>query len=142
MRLVLSPQSPFKLGAEDSAEERLAKVREAVRRADLDVEVSDIEFSLPKPNYTVNTLRCLQEREPDTEFTMAMGADNIAGFEKWYEWREILERCQIWVYPRKGFDVAELCERLGEKVKLIDAPLVDISSTEIREGKANKEMII
>ena len=128
--------------AAETAEERLEKVREAVKRAGLDVEVSDIEFYLPKPNYTVNTLRCLKEREPGTEFTVAMGADNIVNIEKWYEWREIVDNFQIWVYPRRGYDVAELCDRLGGNVSLIDAPLVDVSSTEIREGKAKKEMMI
>lgn len=128
--------------AEESAEERLEGVREAVKRAGLDVEVSDVEFSLPKPNYTVNTLRYLKEQEPGTEFTIAMGADNIVSIDKWFEWRELVDGCKIWVYPRRGYDVAELCDTLGDNVTLIDAPLVDVSSTEIREGKANKEYII
>lgn len=142
VRLVVSPQSPFKMEAAETAGERLEKVREAVKRAGLDVEVSDVEFSLPKPNYTVNTLRFLKEHEPGTEFTIAMGADNIVSIEKWYEWRELVENYQIWVYPRRGYDVSELCGRLGCNVRLIDVPMVDISSTEIREGKAKKEMII
>ena len=142
VRLVVSPQSPFKMEAVKSAEERLENVREAVKRAGLDVEVSDVEFSLPKPNYTVNTLRWLKEQEPDTEFTIAMGADNIVDIEKWHQWRELVDGCSIWVYPRRGYDVEELCGRLGGNIKLVDVPMVDISSTEIREGKAKKEYII
>lgn len=138
--MVVSPESPFKRGSDDTAEKRLAAVRRKVAKLIPEVVVSDIEFSLPKPNYTINTLRALSEAEPDTDFTIAMGADNFAGIERWKEWESIVSGYQIWVYPRRGYDVEEKCSEL--EVKYVDAPLVDISSSEIREGKANKDLMI
>lgn len=140
VRMVVSPESPFKRGSDDTAERRLEAVRAKVAELGLPVEVSDVEFGLPKPNYTVNTLRVLSEAEPDTDFVIAMGADNIAGIERWREWKEIVDNYEIWVYPRKGYDVEEKCRELG--VRYIDAPLVNVSSTEIREGMADKDLMI
>ena len=141
VRMVVSPESPFKLGSDQTAEERLEAVRAKVAELCPDVKVSDIEFHLPKPNYTINTLRKLQEEEPDTEFVIAMGADNIAGIERWREWEEIVNNFEIWVYPRKGCYVKRKCKKYGAKY-LADAQLVNISSTQIREGKADKNLMI
>ena len=140
VRMVVSPESPFKIGSDDTAGSRLAAVRAKVAELGLPVEVSDIEFGLPKPNYTINTLRTLSEAEPDADFVVAMGADNFAGIERWREWESIVSGYEIWVYPRKGYDVEEKCRDL--EVKYIDAPLVNISSTEIRRGTADKDLMI
>ena len=141
VRMVVSPESPFKLGSDQTAEDRLAAVRAKVAELCPDVAVSDVEFHLPKPNYTINTLRALQQAEPDTEFVIAMGADNIAGIERWREWEEIVSNFEIWVYPRKGYYVKRKCKKYGAKY-LEDAKLVNISSTQIREGRANKDLLI
>ena len=141
VRMVVSPESPFKQGSEQTAEERLAAVRGKVAELCPDVIVSDVEFNLPKPNYTINTLRKLQAEEPDTEFVIAMGADNIDGIERWREWEEIVNNFEIWVYPRKGYYVKRKCKKYGAKY-LDDAKLVNISSTQIREGKADKNLMI
>jgi len=140
VKMIVSPESPFKRGADATAEERLDKVRAKVAELGLPVEVDDVEFHLPRPNYTINTLRHLSEENPDTDFVIAMGADNIAGIEGWREWESIVGGYEIWVYPRKGYDVAEKCASLG--VKYIDAPLVNISSSDIRAGKADKDLMI
>lgn len=141
VRMVISPESPFKPGGAGTAEERLAAVREKVAQLCPDVVVSDVEFHLPKPNYTINTLRALQQAEPDTDFVIAMGADNIAGIEGWREWETIVKDFEIWVYPRKGYYVKRKCKQLGVKY-LADAQLVNISSTQIREGRADKSLMI
>ena len=141
VRMVVSPVSPFKPNAGSSAEERLAAVREKVTQLCSDVTVSDVEFSLPKPNYTINTLRYLHQSEPDTDFVIAMGADNVAGLDGWCEWEEIVNNYEIWVYPRKGFNVKRKCKKLGLKY-LEDAQLVNISSTQIRTGKADKDLML
>ena len=141
VRMVVSPESPFKLGSNDTAESRLVAVRAKVAELCPDVVVSDIEFHLPKPNYTINTLRALQQAEPDTDFVIAMGADNIAGIDRWREWEEIVNKFEIWVYPRKGFYVKRKCKKYGAKY-LADAQLVNISSTQIRAGKADKDLMI
>ena len=140
VRMVVSPESPFKKGSDDTADKRLAAVRKKVARLIPEVTVSDVEFGLPKPNYTINTLRALQQAEPDTDFVIAMGADNFADIERWREWESIVNDFEIWVYPRTGYDVKELCARHG--AHLMNTPLVDISSTEIREGRADKDLMI
>ncbi|MBO4417005.1 MAG: nicotinic acid mononucleotide adenylyltransferase [Bacteroidales bacterium] len=141
VRMIVSPESPFKIGSYDTAETRLAAVRGKVAELCPDVIVSDVEYHLPQPNYTINTLRALQKAEPDTDFVIAMGADNIKGIERWREWEEIVNNYEIWVYPRKGYYVKRLCKKLGARY-LEDAKLVNISSTQIRAGKANKELMI
>ena len=141
VRMIVSPESPFKIGSYDTAETRLSAVRGKVAELCPDVIVSDVEYHLPQPNYTINTLRALQQAEPDTDFVIAMGADNIKGIERWREWEEIVNNYEIWVYPRNGYYVKRLCKKLGVRY-LADAKLVNISSTQIRAGRANKELMI
>ncbi len=140
VRMIVSPESPFKEGGEATSQSRLEAVRSKVAQLVPEAEVDDIEFRLPRPNYTVNTLRALQKAAPQTRFTVAMGADNFADIEKWRCWQEILSGYDIWVYPRKGFDIRSKCLSLG--AKYIDVPQVDISSTEIRRGTADKNLMI
>ena len=143
VRLVVSPQSPFKQGQGlvDNAEKRLADAREAVSDAGLAVKVSDVEFHLPEPWYTIDTLRFLQEQEPDKEFVLVMGGDNIATVERWHKGDEILRDFAIWVYPRPGTDAAPIVDRLNASgackgvTLFADAPQNPISSTEIRNRK-------
>ena len=140
VRLVVSPQSPFKQGQGlvDNAEKRLADAREAVADAGLPVTVSDVEFHLPEPWYTIDTLRFLQEQEPDKEFVLVMGGDNIPSLERWHRSEEILRDFRIWVYPRPGTDAAPVVARLNASgackgvTLFADAPQNPISSTEIR----------
>lgn len=134
IRMIVSPQSPFKAEASHSDEQRLARVRADIARLGLDVTVSDVEYHLERPSYTINTLRHLQAAEPDTHFILVMGADNLEGFKRWKNWQEIVTDFEIWVYPRPGVaDTDALCKDL--QAKLLEAPLTDISSTEIRSGK-------
>ncbi len=142
VRLVVSPESPFKEGRGllDNAAERLEAARAAVAAAGLTVDISDVEFHLPAPRYTLNTLRHLQQEEPGNAFVLVMGGDNIGSIERWYHGEEILRDFEIWVYPRPGYDAAADCARLSETtlckgITLFeDAPQNDISSTRIRES--------
>lgn len=143
VRLVVSPQSPFKQGQGlvDNAEERLADARKAVEDAGLAVTVSDVEFHLPEPWYTIDTLRFLQAQEPDKDFVLVMGGDNIPSVERWHKGEEILRDFEIWVYPRPGTDAQPVVDRLnalpGTKgvTLFAEAPQNPISSTEIRERR-------
>ena len=143
VRLVVSPQSPFKKGQGlvDNAEKRLSDAREAVSAAGLTVTVSDVEFHLPEPWYTINTLHFLQHQEPDKEFVLVMGGDNIGSLERWYKGDEILRDFAVWVYPRPGYDAGPVVDRLnaGPACKGVtsfaDAPQNPISSTEIRNQR-------
>ncbi|MCD0475007.1 nicotinate-nucleotide adenylyltransferase [Flavobacterium sp. EDS] len=100
---------------------------------------SDIEFKLSQPNYTVNTLVHLQERYPNHEFSLIMGEDNLKTLHKWKNYEIILQDYDIYVYPRISSEVENLELKNHPKIHLIDAPIVEISSTFIRnnikEGK-------
>lgn len=143
VRLVVSPQSPFKKGQGlvDNAEERLAAARLAIADAGLAVTVSDVEFHLPEPWYTIDTLRFLQAQEPDKDFVLVMGGDNIRSLERWYMGGEILRDFAVWVYPRPGTDAAPIVSRLNASgackgvTFFADAPQNPISSTEIRNAR-------
>lgn len=143
--LMVSPNNPLKeAGTLAPENERLAAVREAVKDIP-GVKVSDFEFSLPRPSYTANTLRSLQQAYPGVEFTLVIGEDNIAIFDRWREYEYILANFRIFVYPRTSSrqtgGVASAEEGYknlfpGVAVKelrfLTAAPLFNISSTEIR----------
>ena len=146
VRLIVSPQSPFKQGQGlvDNAQTRLDGARVAVADAGLAVTVSDVEFHLPEPWYTIDTLHFLQEQEPDKEFVLVMGGDNIVSIERWHKGDEILRDFAIWVYPRPGTDAAPIVARLNANPStkgitlFASAPQNPISSTEIRERLRKK----
>lgn len=98
------------------------------------IKVSDIEFNLPQPSYTIDTLAYLQEKYPGKEFALIMGADNLASFKKWKNYEVILKNYQIYVYPRPGADVSEWVNH--PSIIITDTPQMDISSTFIRKGIA------
>ncbi|RZJ72414.1 nicotinate (nicotinamide) nucleotide adenylyltransferase [Flavobacterium sp.] len=103
------------------------------------LEPTDIEFKLPQPNYTVNTLAHLEEKFPAYEFSLIMGQDNIESIHKWKNFEVILERYDILVYPRisSSDPISEVTNHA--RVSYIDAPIVEISSTFIREAIQNKK---
>ena len=95
---------------------------------------SDIEFKLPQPNYTTNTLAYISETYQDKEFCLIMGEDNLKSFHKWKNFETILERHHIYVYPRiSDGTVATQFDTHG-KIHKVDAPIVQISATLIRNG--------
>ena len=128
---IISPQNPFKSKDELLPQEhRLAMVKTAVKEMD-NIKASDIEFSLTQPSYTINTLTELRKRFPEADFHILMGTDNIVNIHRWKESEKIIENYHILVYPRNGypFDTADL----PAKAKITNAPIVDISSTMMRE---------
>ena len=144
--LVVSPQSPFKdASGNATAADRVRAAREAVaRHPELagKVRVDDIELGMEPPHYTVRTLRTLREREPENEFTLAIGADNLESMPRWREHEVILREFGVAVYPRKGYHRGYLTARLlredpSYRIELLRAPMVTISSTEIREALAS-----
>lgn len=134
--LLVSPNNPLKpAGILAPEQERLAGVREAIKGIP-GLKASDFEFSLPRPSYTANTLRELQKAFPQHEFTLVIGEDNLAIFHQWREYEYIASNFRILVYPRKGSltieDLRLKMEDFRELVFLKDAPLFNISSTELR----------
>jgi nicotinate-nucleotide adenylyltransferase len=136
---VVSPQNPFKPAKSLLHEfDRFDMVRAAIHD-NYNLEACDIEFNLPKPNYTIHTLVHLQEKYPGKEFRVIMGEDNLESFRKWKNHEAILNNYGLYVYPRPGVQLSEL--KTHPNVKFIEAPLLDISATYIRECVRNKKSI-
>lgn len=141
VRIIPSPHNPLKDKETLSDPDiRLEQVRKAFAGISRKISVSDAEYRLPQPNYTINTLTCMQREEPETRFVLSVGADNLEILDKWYRAGDILRQFEIWVYPRPGCMVSDILERLGSEYPesriryLQDAPLLNISSTEIRQN--------
>lgn len=131
---LVSPQNPFKQNQSLLADcMRLRLVQEAIKGYP-HFHASDFEFNLPKPSYTVTTLNKLSETYPDREFYLIIGADNWAAFDRWKSPEEILSRHHVLIYPRLGYEIN--IESLPQHVKAVDSPLIEISSTFIRESLA------
>lgn len=105
------------------------------------LRASDIEFNLNQPNYTINTLTYLEEKYPDFEFSLIMGQDNLKSFHKWKNYEIILERCHIYVYPRISDGYIETRFKDHPKIYYVDAPIIQLSSTFIRNAIANRKNI-
>lgn len=133
--LMVSPQNPLKQDLAMALEVDRLRMTELVTRRLDGVETSAFEMSLPRPSYTIDTLRALQEKFPSDEFYLLIGADNWALFERWRAHDEILRDFHLIVYPRRGFDV-KVPEELAARVTMVNAPLIEVSSTGIREALA------
>lgn len=143
--MVVTPHNPFK--KKSSLLENHHRL-EMVYKACEDypkLKPSDIEFSLPQPNYTVNTLIHLEEKYPDLEFALIMGEDNLKSFHKWKNFEVILERYSIYVYPRISDGLVESDFLSNANIKRVPAPIIELSSTFIRkaikEGKNIRPML-
>lgn len=136
---VVSPQNPFKPGKGLLHEfDRYDMVKAAI--ADhYKLEVSDVEFNLPKPSYTIHTLVYLQEKFPANKFKIIIGEDNLENFTKWKNHEQILEQFGLYVYPRPQVTNSDL--KRHPHVKMIEAPLLDISATYIRNCIKNRKSI-
>lgn len=128
---VVSPHNPLKprLSLLDD-HHRLEMVHRAIGR-DERFRVSDIEFRMPKPSYTVDTLTLLSEKYPDREFIMILGADNLASFSRWKNCEVLVEKYKRMVYPRHGVPEEEYSKH--RNITVINAPRIEISSSFIRE---------
>lgn len=105
------------------------------------IKPSDIEFKLPQPNYTVNTLAHLKDKFPQHEFSLIMGEDNLKSLHKWKNHDYILENHDIYIYPRISEESENLDLKNHPRIHEIDAPIVEISSTFIRNSIKNKQNI-
>lgn len=140
---VVSPQNPFKQPRELLyAEARLALVKLAIEK-DERFEVSDIEFQLHLPSYTINTLQALTRKHSEYEFFIIMGSDNLLDVSKWKSSGEIIKNYNLLIYKRPGFSITNQNLPMGSLVA--NSPFLDISSTEIRnliiQGKSIKYLV-
>ena len=133
-------------GRNDNKESHSAYGRNDSEASEARVKVDDIELNMPEPHYTIRTLDALKEREPDNRFTLVMGADNLADIRRWRDYTRILKEFGVAVFPREGHDLTEIKQDLlkedpAYKIQILDAEMVDISSTQIREAIARGEDI-
>ncbi len=136
---VVSPQNPLKPSKGLLHEfDRYDLVRAAIDD-NFKLEVSDVEFHLPKPSYTIHTLAHLAGKHPDKEFKVIIGEDNLENFSKWKNHEQILEQYGLYVYPRPHVTIPGL--RRHPRVTMIEAPLLDISATYIRNCIKNNKSI-
>lgn len=137
--LVVSPQNPLKnkkgLG---NMYDRLEMARLAAGPAE-NIKVSDIEFTLPQPSYTIDTLTYLHEKYPAKEFVLIMGEDNLVSLKKWKNFEVLLQNYSIYVYPRPGCDSSEW--QGHPSITFTETPQMEISSTFIRNALKNNKNI-
>ena len=128
---VVSPQNPFKQKSElISKKVRFEMVNIAVSKLK-QIIASDVEFDMPQPSYTINTLNFLSEKYPDYQFNLLMGSDNIINIHRWKDADIIINKYSKLVYPRNDYTLP--VDKLPSKTRITKAPIVDISSTMIRE---------
>src|SRR5680860_82492 len=132
--MVVTPQNPFKKKSSllDN-NHRLELVYIACENYPK-LKPCNVEFKLSQPNYTINTLVQLEENYPDPDFSLIMGEDNLKSFHKWKNYEVILERYFIYVYPRVSHGMAENQFKDHPKIRRVEAPIVEISSTFIRKA--------
>jgi len=141
--MVVSPHNPHK------EKKSLAKDRDRLHLVNLaigdniGIKASDIEFGLPKPSYTVDTLAYAKEKYPHHEFCLIMGGDNLGTFHKWKNYETILANHKIFVYSRPGYELGDLQDH--ESVTVLEAPLLSISASyirkQIKEGKSIQYLV-
>jgi nicotinate-nucleotide adenylyltransferase len=135
---VISPQNPLKKSSSLLEDHKRRTLLEIATKNDDRFRVCDIEFKLPKPSYTIDTLAHLQELHPNHEFVLIMGSDGLTTFYKWKNHLIIEENYDRYVYPRPGFTMTA---EQHARVTLVDAPQMEISSTFIREALGKKHDI-
>jgi len=135
---VVSPQNPLKseTGLLDEYS-RLHLVRLAIED-DNRMKASDIEFHLPKPSFTVNTLAYLEEKYPKQEFVIIMGSDSFQNIHKWKNYQTIIKNYSIYIYKRPGFEIEN---KAKARLHVVDAPLLQISATDIRKLIKEKKSV-
>lgn len=136
---VVSPQNPLKPSNSLLNEyQRLYLVQLAVE-GERNLKASNIEFSLPKPSFTVDTLAHLAEKHPGHQFSVVMGSDSFENITRWKNYEFILENYPVFIYTRPGHAITK--EFTGAKTSILNAPLLEISATHIRENLRNGKSI-
>ncbi len=130
--MVVSPHNPLKNKASLAKDSDRYHLVELAIGDNTKLKVSNVEFSLPLPSYTVDTLTFLREKYPGKTFALIMGGDNLESIEKWKNYQHILENYDIYLYQRPGYNPDKYSNMT--RVKSIDAPLLNISSTFIRQA--------
>lgn len=135
---VVSPQNPFKISSSLLNEyHRLHMVNIAIE-GETKLRASNVEFKLPKPSYTIDTLTYLEEKFPENKFSIIMGSDGFQNINKWKNFELLIKNYSFYIYIRPGFEVKE---NFDAAIEILKAPLLDISSTKIRQMINEKKSI-
>lgn len=135
---VVSPQNPFKSQATLLNENHRLHLLKTAVEGEQKLKVSNVEFRLPKPSYTINTLTYLTEKYPNHTFSIIMGSDSFLNLEKWKNFQTLINNHLVYVYKRPGFEVLN---KFNANIIILKAPLLEISSTHIRELIRNGKSI-
>ena len=131
--LTLSPQNPLKKAQSLTDDHHRLEMLKLATEVTEKVEVCDIELTMPRPSYTINTLDELAKRHPQHSFKLVIGADNWAIFDQWKDFHRIINDYGVVIYPRPGYALSSIND---PNVKIVNAPLFDVSSTHIRTAIA------
>lgn len=133
--LIVSPHNPLRHRARPEEDRHRCEMVKLALAGSMKVRYSDIEFSLPQPSYTITTLDVLRDRYPQHSFTLVIGADNWQIFDRWRDYHRIITDYHVCIYPRRGCNVD--VRTLPAHVRYVEAPLIELSSTWIRQGIAD-----
>jgi nicotinate-nucleotide adenylyltransferase len=141
--LVVSPQNPFKENSDLAHEEHRLQMATLACEGEKHVQVCNIEFGLPRPSYTVDTIRALIKKHPEHTFHLIIGEDNLEAFERWKEFEALLTLVELVVYPRNNAKPTTpySLEALKERVHFLHGELIDISATDIRNKARHNKSI-
>jgi len=138
---VITPHSPFKKKSTLLSDNHRYQMVQIAIEDYPKLKASNIEFGLPQPNFTVNTLVHLKEKHPDNQFNLIMGEDNLQSFHKWKNYEVILDNHKIYVYPRvyNKKNTSKFIKH--QKINIINAPIIEISATFIRNAIKNHKNV-
>jgi len=137
---VVSPCNPLKQHTELLDETIRLKMLQLAIAENEKLKISDIEFHMPVPSYTIDTLNVLTAQYPDCQFSLIIGSDNALLFDRWKNAQEIIARFPVLVYPRRGYDFEKVAH-IYPQMQLLSSPFYDISSTEIRKNIVSEKDI-
>lgn len=137
--LIISPQNPFKESDELIDRSLRLEMAQMALKGQMNYRVSDIEFYLPLPSYTINTLEQLTQYHPECVFSIIMGSDNVMSIDRWKSYDKIIGSHKLFVYPRPGSDLSHI--PVHTNIISVKAPQIEISSTFIRQSfREGKDM--
>ena len=139
--LVISPQNPLKKHLNLADENERFDMVKIATTSYPKLKACDFEFSLPRPSYTISTLDKLKETYPENTFCLIIGADNWENFHQWKDYQTILNHYPIYIYPRLGYSLNIDKSIVSKSISILDTPIIEISSTFIRNSLLEKKNI-
>ena len=136
---VVTPQSPFKEKQTVFDDRRRLEMVKLAIENHQNYQVCDIEFNMPKPSYTIDTILNLTDKHKNRKFALIMGADNILNLHKWKNYEQLLNLCPVYVYPRIGYSTANI--KVSGDFRFVNSPIIEISSSYIRKSIAENKDI-